>query len=89
MGSQIVKIGTMATVSSFLNDLETAVGGPDKLREAIGDALGGDAITSARLCMWRKRGIPFPVHTPLRKVCAKYKIKPDEVAWRTVERSAA
>lgn len=80
----------MQTVSMFLDEAERRAGGADKLRDLINTATGRKPpYSQPTLPMWKRRGIPWPVHPAMYEVCAQLGMPADPKVWRTVEKVAA
>jgi len=79
----------MQNVSTFLDDLTRAVGGKPSEMRALIQRVSGREITAPMVSMWKRRGIPWPLHDPMRQVCAQVGLPADPKVWRTVETEAA
>ena len=78
----------MHDVSSFIDELAKAAGSSERMREMIADA-AGISVSGPMISMWKRRGIPWPVHDPMRRVCAQLGLPADPVVWRRVRASEA
>jgi len=79
----------MQDVSTFIKQLSGAAGGSANMRKLIAAAAGVDEISGPTVSMWKRRGIPWPLHDPMRRVCAQLGLPADPQVWRNVEREAA
>ena len=77
----------MQNVSTFLTELTRAVGGKPVDMRALIQAVSGQKITAPMVSMWKRRGIPWPLHDPMRQVCAQVGLPADPKVWRTIDES--